>query len=362
MQEFNETIVSLLMKSGRKHGRFAHNAIVQKGTGMMIDGFHRTEAVKRLKAEGVDVYLGVEEYETDDPAALAIEINKKRRTWTTEEERRTQVQFLMTQIDAEGNRFSIRQIAEAVGASASAVKRDKSKVASVPNGTVATQPTSGEKAPPVTQPATPSKGKDGRSYSPPATEAEKAKAWEMKDSGMSTPAIAKDLGYPRRTVDGWFRKERPEAVAIGQPVMPAPKPKPKPKPEEPLTPTGQISQETKDIVSKEKKCLQQKIEQVKQLDELNKQFTVYWRYLQNNWTKQGRPVVKMHREVAEKIFLRDGTMQPLAEALGLPKTASLEDCLWGMQARAKKLESSIRSALCFYYYIESMTVEKRPEP
>jgi hypothetical protein len=114
-------------------------------------------------------------------------------------------------------------------------------------------------------------------------------------------------------------------------------------------------------VSKEKKCLQQKIEQVKQLDELNEQFTVYWRHLQKNWTKQGRSVVKMHREVAEKIFLRDGTMQPLAEALGLPKTASLEDCLWGMQARAKKLESSIRSALCFYYYIESMTVEQRPE-
>jgi hypothetical protein len=156
---------------------------------------------------------------------------------------------------------------------------------------------------------------------------------------------------------GAASKAHPEAVAIGQPVMPAPKPKP----EDPLTPTGQISQETKDIVSKEKKCLQQKIEQVKQLDELNEQFTVYWRHLQKNWTKQGRSVVKMHREVAEKIFLRDGTMQPLAEALGLPKTASLEDCLWGMQARAKKLESSIRSALCFYYYIESMTVEQRPE-
>ena len=156
---------------------------------------------------------------------------------------------------------------------------------------------------------------------------------------------------------GAASKAHPEAAAIGQPVMPAPKPKP----EEPLTPTGQISKETEDIVSKEKKCLQQKIEQVKQIDELNEQLTVYWRHLQKNWTKQGRSVVKMHREVAEKIFLRDGTMQPLAEALGLPKTASLEDCLWGMQARAKKLESSIRSALCFYYYIESMTVEQRPE-
>ena len=345
MQEFNETTVLVLMESGRKHGRFAHNAIVQKGTGVMIDGFHRTEAVKRLKAEGVDVYLGVEEYETDDPAALAIEINKTRRSWTTEEERRTQVQFLATQTDADGERFTNQQIADAVGSSATTVRRDKAHAATSPSGEVAVPP------------ATRSKGKDGRSYSPPATEAEKAKAWAMKDSGMSNAAIACAMERPAKTISDWFAKGRPEAVAIDQPVMPAPKPKP----EEPLTPTGQISQETKDIVSKEKKCLQQKIEQVRQLDELNEQFTVYWRHLQKNWTKQGRSVVKMHREVAEKIFLRDGTMQPLAEALGLPKTASLEDCLWGMQARAKKLESSIRSALCFYYYIESMTVEQRPE-
>jgi ParB-like chromosome segregation protein Spo0J len=133
MQEFNETTVLVLMESGRKHGRFAHNAIVQKGTGVMIDGFHRTEAVKRLKAKGVDVYLGVEEYETDDPAALAIEINKTRRSWTTKEERRTQVQFLATQTDAEGHSFTNQQIADAVGDICEAtVRSDKAKAATSP--------------------------------------------------------------------------------------------------------------------------------------------------------------------------------------------------------------------------------------
>jgi len=38
------------------------------------------------------------------------------------------------------------------------------------------------------------KGKDGKTYKPPATPAEINQAWAMKDSGMSTPAIAKDLG------------------------------------------------------------------------------------------------------------------------------------------------------------------------
>jgi len=38
------------------------------------------------------------------------------------------------------------------------------------------------------------KGKDGKTYKPPAKPDEIAKAWAMKDSGMSTPAIAKALG------------------------------------------------------------------------------------------------------------------------------------------------------------------------
>ena len=219
MQTFNEATVLALMVSARKEGRFAHPVIVQKGTNVMIDGFHRTEAVSRLAAEGLDIYLGLDEYETDDPAGLAQDINKTRRSWTTEEERRTQVQFLATQTDAEGRSFTNQQIADAVGDICEAtVRSDKSKAATSQNYEVAVPP------------ATRSKGKDGRSYSPPATEAEKAKAWAMKDSGMSNAAIAKDLDRPARTISGWFSKGRPEAVAIGQPVMPEPVPDPAPAP------------------------------------------------------------------------------------------------------------------------------------
>jgi hypothetical protein len=228
MQTFNEATVLALMVSARKEGRFAHPAIVQKGTNVMIDGFHRTEAVSRLAAEGLEIYLGLDEYETDDPAGLAQDINKTRRSWTTEEERRTQVQFLATQTDADGERFTNQQIADAVGTSATTVRRDKAHAPGSPDGEAGGQPPGGEKAPPVAQPATRSKGKDGKSYRTRATDAEKAKAWAMKDSGMSNAAIAKDLGRPASTVDSWFKKERPEAVAIGQPVMPAPEPEAKP--------------------------------------------------------------------------------------------------------------------------------------
>jgi predicted transcriptional regulator len=272
--------------------------IQRSGTNEIIDGRHRLKIRDEMAEQGIKIMLPVHHVDTDNPAEIDQIVNSVRRPWQDTEQRRK----LVAQLREKGH--SHQHIADAVGTAKSTVQED-----------LKVKPAGGRNRPPAAQPATCSKGKDGKSYSPPATEAEKVKAWEMKDSGMGASAIAKDLGRGERTVRDWFKKERPEAVAIGQPVMPAPKPKP----EEPLTPTGQISKETEDIVSKEKKCLQQKIEQVKQLDELNEQFTVYWRHLQKNWTKQGRSVVKMHREVAEKIFLRDGTMQPWQKRLDYPK-------------------------------------------
>lgn len=215
MQTFNEATVLALMESARKEKRFAHSAIVQKGTNVMIDGFHRTEAVSRLLAEGLEVYLGIEEYETDDPAGLAADINKTRRTWTTEEERRTQVQFLANHVDEDGNGFTNQQIAEATGSSATTVRRDKAKTRPSPNGGASdTKPKA-------------SKGKDGKKYVPPATPEQIAKAWEMKGAGMSTQAIAQDLGFGASTVRKWFTKQRPESVQQGQPpALPAPLPEP----------------------------------------------------------------------------------------------------------------------------------------
>lgn len=56
------------------------------------------------------------------------------------------------------------------------------------------------------------KGKDGKDRKPPVTPDELARAWEMKDSGMSPAAIAQDLGRGERTVRNWFAKERPQAL------------------------------------------------------------------------------------------------------------------------------------------------------
>jgi len=62
------------------------------------------------------------------------------------------------------------------------------------------------------------------------TPAEKAKAWEMKGSGMSAPAIAKDLGRGEQTVRDWFKKERPQSPAVVPTAARVPAPDPAPEP------------------------------------------------------------------------------------------------------------------------------------
>ena len=343
MQTFNEATVLALMVSARKEGRFAHPAIVQKGTNVMIDGFHRTEAVSRLAAEGLEIYLGLDEYETDDPAGLAQDINKTRRSWTTEEERRTQVQFLATQTDAEGNSFTNQQIADAVGDICEAtVRSDKSKAATSQNYEVAVPP------------ATRSKGKDGRSYSPPATEAEKAKAWAMKDSGMSNAAIAKDLDRPVRTVGGWFTKERPEAVAIGQPVMPAPKPNPEPK----TVPTDDfpavLPALSVQIIKAETKAASNRTASFGALVELNAHMEKLWKAAQKNFTDHGRSVLRNHMGLADADMVRNGVIATQCEALGLPADATYLEMLREVDATAKKLSQSARTAIYLLGYTETL--------
>jgi len=102
----------------------------------------------------------------------------------------------------ESDKISLRAAAERFGVPTMTLQR---KAATVPNGTVADKP---EQA---------TVGKDGKPRKPPAALAEIAKAWEMNDSGMSTPAIAKDLGRGERTVRDWFKKDRPQSPAVSPP-------------------------------------------------------------------------------------------------------------------------------------------------
>ena len=347
MQTFNEATVLALMVSARKEGRFAHPAIVQKGTNVMIDGFHRTEAVSRLAAEGLEIHLGLDEYETDDPAGLAQDINKTRRSWTTKEERRTQVQFLATQTDAEGKSFSIRQIADAVGSSATTVRRDKAKVASVPNGAVAAPPPGVPNGTPGAKPATCSKGKDGKGYSPPATEAEIARAWSMKDSGMSNAAIAKDLDRPARTISGWFAKGRPEAVPD-----PAPAPEPKTVPTDDFP--AVLPALSVQIIKAEKKAAPKRTASFGALVELNAHMEKLWKAAQKNFTDHGRSVLRNHMGLADADMVRNGVIATQCEALGLPADATYLEMLKEVDATAKKLSQSARTAIYLLGYTETL--------
>ena len=113
----------------------------------------------------------------------------------------------------ESDKITVRAAAERFGVPATTLRR---KTAGAPNGAAADKPK---------EAAT---GKDGKSYSPPATEAEKAKAWAMKDSGMSNAAIARTMERPARTISNWLKKERPAEPEPEPPVMPAPEPETQP--------------------------------------------------------------------------------------------------------------------------------------
>lgn len=85
--------------------------------------------------------------------------------------------------------------------------------------------------------STPTEGKDGKLRRPPAKPEEIDRAWGMKESGMSAPAIAKDLGRGEETVRRWLKKPRPETSPTldSEPqtapvlVLEAPSSTPKPK-------------------------------------------------------------------------------------------------------------------------------------
>lgn len=305
METFNEATVLALMESARKEKRFAHCAIVQKGTNVMIDGFHRTEAVSRLLADGLEVYLGIEEYETDDPAGLAADINKTRRTWTTEEERRTQVQFLANYVDEDGDGFTNQQIADATGSSERTVRRDKAKT--LPSA-------SAEKS--DTKPKV-SKGKDGKRYVPPATPEQIAKAWEMKGAGMSTQAIAQDLGFGASTVRKWFTKERPEAVQQCQPPTPQePTPSvpsagsliPKSKADDPVLEgwNGNFNKLAEKIYKREKPSSKKRVAMIEQLAEFRLELEKTMKAASNNHREKAGRLLEVDVRIVEAVLEKEG--------------------------------------------------------
>jgi transposase len=180
--------------------------IQRSGTNEIIDGRHRMKVRDELAKEGVEIVLPVRHIDTDNPAEIDAIVNSIRRPWQDTAQRRDLVRRLRDR------GHSHQRIADAVGTAKATVQRDlESETPTGPNGPV------------VPEDPKPSKGKDGRVTKPPATQEEVGKAWEMKDAGMSTPAIANDLGRGAQTVRDWLKKPRPE-------TSPPPDTKPDPAP------------------------------------------------------------------------------------------------------------------------------------
>ena len=185
--------------------------IQQSGTNEIIDGRHRLKVREELEAEGTRIMLPVHHVDTNNPDEIDQIVNSVRRPWQDAEQRKE----LVSKLREKGH--SHQRIADAVGTAKSTVQKDL-------------QPKSAgdQNRPPADSKPKASKGKDNKKYVPPAKPEEIAKAWEMKDAGMSVPAIAKDLGRGKTTVRKWFKRERPEAVQQGQPPASAPTPEPEP--------------------------------------------------------------------------------------------------------------------------------------
>ena len=129
---------------------------------------------------------------------------------------RQKTKLNMAEAAIKSETISQRVAAERFGISVVTLNAHLAKAATVQTSTVAAS------NPPSTV------GKDGKSRKPPAKPEEIARAWKMKDDGMSTDAIAHDLGRGIRTVRNWFAKQRPEqshaldkptSIAIDDPAL-----------------------------------------------------------------------------------------------------------------------------------------------
>ena len=168
---------------------------------------------------------------------------------------------------------------------------------------------------------------------------------------MSTAAISEELGRGVATMHRVFAKGREQS-----PPMPAEKQKQsfileKPaaialeQSKEQLTPTGELSDLTKEFVKKESKEFGRRIELLENTVELSRQLDKLWKYVQQKLNKHSRPVARQDIEIASKIMIQNGTMAKMAATLGLPNDASYFDVLFAIDTLGKKISSSARQAI-----------------
>lgn len=264
----------------------------------------------------------------------------------------SRINMAITAIESE--KISERAAAERFGVPHMTLVNRRKKTATVPDGTVAAPP------------AKATKGKDGKERKPPATSKEIARAWAMKDSGMSTPAIAKDMGRGERTVREWFTKERPETVQAAQPPAPvlAPqaqdtqpenpspaKPASAPAPRDPSLPLPELSNK---LIASEKKVAAKRTAALANFAELNADMEKLWKAAQRYFEKEGRSVLRNHQNLADQKMVKDGVLKSQCEAIGISADSSYFELLRAIDAAGKKLSQSARQAIYLLGYTDTV--------
>jgi transposase len=319
--------------------------IKQKNTEQLIDGRHRQKIWEELDGKTKGIPLPVHYVETDNPEEYNQIINDCRRPWKNLKEREKLIHTLR------GIGHSQRAIAKTMGVTEMTVRRDLTKGKAAAGATYV--------APAAGLPSA-SVGQDGKKYNKPGTKEEIEEALALYKIGKSTSDIAKDKGRGVRTIRDWIAKsskvetESPAFVGdnnvatITRPQINTQKEK------EQLTPTGILSDLTKEFIKKESKEFGERIELLENAVKLSKQLDKLWKYVQQKHDKHGRPVARQDIEIASKVMIQNGTLANMAVTLGLPDDASYFDALFAIDALGKKISSCARRAIYLSGYSDTI--------
>lgn len=236
----------------------------------------------------------------------------------------------------ESDKISEREAAERFGVSKTTLRRK------TPGGPFGPPGADGQKPKSV-------KGKDGKTYKPPATPAEIIKAWEMKDSGMSTPAIALDLGRGEQTVRNWFNKERPQSPAVSPPSDPTPLVDPDPPATEQKPQRAKVPDNLKLAHQREQKRVRERWQPIaKHLREAHDLIRAEKERLCKEYAgAQGSLMMTRRWQQMAEIWAEAGSLDQFAEITGEPKAASLDGLLSELE-RSSRMANSWISCIAVY--------------
>lgn len=129
---------------------------------------------------------------------------------------------------------------------------------------------------------------------------------------------------------------------------------------EPLTPTGESSDDVKTLIKRERQSMAERVSRVRHLQDFNQAATKHWEHLQRKYKSQGRSVIAHNMRIAARSLQEDKALEQWAESLGIPADSSYEDCLWATVDLARNLDKSIRLSLYLAGFIDGPGQMDRP--